>query len=166
MKYQLITTDNGQKKLREVNPHPQNYWVERDTMIGRINQEWLDFEQTALANAIVLVNPEDVPDGKGEFEESVDIIPCYHNGLDAWEYIGTQSTPAVKAEGKGEYMPSDKEEAILQQMANNMPEGVEHNKQFLEWMFRMGFENGINWHKQTWQYMDDLKAAFEAGEAF
>ncbi|MCW3111342.1 MAG: hypothetical protein JWQ09_5848 [Segetibacter sp.] len=42
MKY--IVTSSG-LEAREKNPYIQNYWVLKDTMIGHINKDWIDFEK-------------------------------------------------------------------------------------------------------------------------
>src|SRR5579859_4609190 len=35
---------------RPENPYPQNYWVEKDTMIGHVDEKHLDFERTVQSH--------------------------------------------------------------------------------------------------------------------
>lgn len=61
--YHLIDVE-GEKKLREVgNPHKE--WIRKKQGVPKVRQSlWISYEQSAIANAKVLINPVD---GKTEY---------------------------------------------------------------------------------------------------
>jgi len=58
----IIVTEPGRGKPE--NPHNQNYWVERDTMIGHVNQEWIDFDLQYPTLPCLFPNGDECPVGE------------------------------------------------------------------------------------------------------
>lgn len=131
-----------------------------------------DFEQQAITNAKPIINH----DGR-EWYDSKDLQPIeqYYNDIrgdkacwmdiptwmketnkdgwtdyktrQIWKYIGEKPVEKLTEQ---QILQQPKELFMEQQLRNNMPEGYKAAKliDLFSYMFRMGFENGMNWQKE------------------